>query len=146
MKKQYYVDIHHFSGLGLFMNLSGEYEIVPVGIMIDIMPREDKNDEYKYIENNYGISFIFEDNIPDISFYTVPFVRVFAYDQEGVFVRKDEEICYIREGICLRIASNLNDFIDNIDSWKSHLVLHEDIVVYASKEDALKEMSLLRLE
>lgn len=143
MKKKYFVDICQSNAIGIFVENPNDYEIVPVGVRISSMSIDDKNEEYQQIQDRYHISFIFDDNIPDILFYTVPFVEVFAYDQEGVFVRKNEEICYIREGICLRVASNLDDFINNMDSWKSNLVVDEDIIVYDSKEDALKVIDLL---
>lgn len=38
----------------------------------------DKNQEYQRYAKDYDIQFIFDDNIPNIEFYTVPQVDVMA--------------------------------------------------------------------
>lgn len=143
MKKKYYVDIGN-DVLGLFVNTDEEVEIVPTGIMISSMSISDKNEEYKYIEDNYQVSFLFDDYIPEISFYTVPFVEIFAFNEDGFFVCNNDKIYYINNGECWIVASHLNEFKDNIRLWKDNLSLSKDIIIYSSKEDAMKELEFIR--
>ncbi|USK57886.1 hypothetical protein LIS82_27160 (plasmid) [Cytobacillus solani] len=42
-----------------------------------------KNDEYQKYANDYDIQFIFDDDIPHLEFYTVPFIDIMAKDSKG---------------------------------------------------------------
>lgn len=61
-------------------------EIVQAGTTIYSMPIKDRKD-YLMIEEKSGVFFIFDDCIPQVDFYAVPRIDIFARDnQDGYFV------------------------------------------------------------
>ena len=64
------------------------------------------NENYQQYADNYDIHFILDDDIPELSFYTVPQVDVFATDSEDGLIgtvgsmtdlESDSPICYINK-------------------------------------------------
>ena len=127
-------------------------EVIPAGTTIYYMDIEDENEEYKKCAD-YGIHFIFEDNIPTVPFYTVPQVDILARDGEGGFIGtvgqvsdldSDAPICYInRDQECFLIAKNGREFLNIMDSWKNHLLPYDDIIFYNSKSEAERELEFI---
>ena len=58
-------------------------EVVPAGTTISSMPVKMKNREYQKYAEEYDICFIFDDHIPALPFYTVPWVDLMATDSRG---------------------------------------------------------------
>ena len=90
-----------------------------------------KNENYQQYADEYDIHFIFDDNIPKLSFYTVPQVDVFATDSEGGLIvlvgsitdlESNSPICYINKNKkCFLIANDFKNFLERTDNWKSIL-------------------------
>lgn len=51
-----------------------------LGTTLYPMSVKDKNTEYQRYADTYDLKFIFDDDIPQIDFYTVPRVDIFAKD------------------------------------------------------------------
>lgn len=94
--------------------------VIPAGTTITYMPIEDKNEEYDKYADEYDIHFIFEDDIPNLPFFTVPQVDILARDSEGGFVatigqtsdlESHAPICYINSNQeSFLIANNGEEF------------------------------------
>lgn len=128
-------------------------EIISAGTTIFSMSVNDRNEEYQRYANNYDIQFIFDDNIPNIEFFTVPHVDILAKDSKGGYIgtvgqqcdlRSDAPICYInRELECFIISENGEDFLSNTESWQDNLKPYDKITVYRSKEEAKRELEII---
>jgi hypothetical protein len=107
-------------------------EVIPVGTTIYSM--SNKNSKYKRFANEYDIHFIFDDNIPEVDFYTIPMMDIFATDDCGGYtgslghvtdLEKNIPICYIdKNRNCYLIADNGKDFLENAQNWKSIMMFH----------------------
>lgn len=131
-----------------------DYEVVTAGTTIYSMDVALKK-EYQIYADTYDIYFIFDDNIPEIDFYTTPQVDIIAIDSVGGFIgavgesfilESDAPICYINKGLeCFLIAENGREFIQNIESWRKRLKPYNKITFYPSKVDAEKELIFIEL-
>jgi hypothetical protein len=140
---------------GCISAFSTEAEVIPAGTTIYSMSIKDKNEEYQRYANDYDIHFIFDDDIPVLSFYTVPQVDILARDSEGGFIgtvsqradlESDAPICYVNNHQqCFLIAKNGKEFLEIVDSWKQHLEPYSDIVFYSSKSEAEKELEFIEV-
>ena len=150
MKKIYYNTTQSSKCFGIIME---DAEIVLAGTPIYSMPIELKNEEYEEFAKEYDIHFIFEDNLPNIDFYTVPMVEVFANDSLGGYIgslgkptnlQDDIPVCYIDiNKNCYIISNNGEDFINNAPHWKEKLIPYTDIEFFNSFEDASKKYEFL---
>ena len=123
-------------------------EIIRAGTTIYSMSVKDKNAEYERYADEYDIHFIFDDDIPQINFYTIPQVDIMATDSQGGFIgtigqmtdlESDAQICYIdNERNCYLIAENAKDFIKCAPIWRNCLKDYNGITFYNSKSDAEK--------
>ena len=130
-------------------------EVIRAGTTIYSMPVKDKSDEYQRFAQEYDIHFIFDDNIPQIGFYTVPQVDIMATDSDGGYIgtigqqcdlESDAPICYIDSNRnCYLIAENGKEFLENAAVWKNCLKAYESIVFYNSKADAEKELEFVNI-
>lgn len=128
-------------------------QIIPAGTTVYSMSVKDRNEEYRRYAEEYDIHFIFDDCIPKIDFYTVPWVDIMAVDSEGGLIgtigqcsdlQSDATICYIdRDRNCYRIAENGAGFLANVREWKKCMEICHDVVLYPSKEDAEKKLEFL---
>lgn len=117
------------------------------------MPIENKNQEYDAIAKKHDIHFIFADKIPQINFYTVPQIEIFAQDSIGGFFgtigqRFDEDIpiCYITPNRnCFMIANDFYDFLSHLKDWKTIAKSYKEIFIYDTLKDAKKEHEILAL-
>ena len=136
--------------IGVIVN---DAEVVEAGTPVNAMSVKHKNNEYQRFEEDYDIHFIFEDNIPEIDFYTIPMVDVFAVDSVGGYIGSigqytdlevDIPICYIdSEKKCYLIATNGSDFLSKVHQWKEQLTPYTDIEFFESFEMAQKKFEFL---
>ncbi|MBU9737562.1 hypothetical protein [Diplocloster agilis] len=128
-------------------------KVIPAGTTIYSMPSKDKNAEYQKFADEYDIHFIFEDNLPDIDFYTIPRIDIMAADSHGGYIgtigetcdlESDAPICYIdKNKTCHLIAENGKTFLKTVHSWKTQLKPCEGIEFFPSKEEAKKRHEFL---
>jgi len=130
-------------------------EIILTGTTIFSMSVYNRNEEYQKYAHDYDIQFIFDDDIPDIEFYTVPHVDIMAKDRKGGFIgtvgqqcdlESDAPICYINKDLeCLLISENGEEFQNNIESWQDNLKPYDKITVYRSRAAAETELEFIDL-
>lgn len=128
-------------------------EVIPAGTTVYSMSVKDKNEEYLKYEKNYDICFIFDDDIPEIDFYAVPMIDIFAKDHNGGFfgtagemtdLESEAPICYIdSDRNCFIAADNGRDFIKNAAYWKQNLVPDRKNEFFASREEAEKKYEFI---
>ena len=150
--RKVYLDRTEFTG-AINVNLK-DTEVIPAGTTIYPMSVNHKNEYQKYA-NDYDLQFIFDDDIPHIEFYTVPYVDIMAKDSKGGFIgtvgqqcdlASNAPICYINRNLeCLIIAKNGEDFLRDIESWQDNLKPYDKITVYRSKDKAKKELEFIDL-
>ncbi len=125
MRKVYLDKTEINNYIGVFVK---DAEVIPTGTTIYYMSTKYKNEEYQKYADNYDIHFIFDDDIPTLSFYTVPQVDILARDSEGGFIgtvgqqsdlESDAPICYINNHQeCFLIAKTGKEFLNIKNSWK----------------------------
>jgi len=134
-------------------------ELVPVGTSICYMSANDDNKVYQRYASEHDLRFIFEDNIPEIDFFAVPQLDVFARNSNGGFFATlggetdiesmDAAICFIsKERVCFTIAPNLKEFMQKIDSkcdWMFESPETEGVILYPSKETAKSEIEIVEM-
>lgn len=145
-KRRVYIDCNDFHGLALFSD-DTETELVLAGAKIEAMPASCKNAEYERFAREYDIHFLFEDAMPALDFYTIPYVCVWAADSAGGFFGtvdglpdledSSAPVYYIsKEKICFRVADTFKAFVDSPAGWQARLTEANDIALYASREKA----------
>lgn len=146
MKKVYY-DVCESNGcVAIFPS---EIKAVPAGTTLCPMSARDKNVEYQRYADMYDLRFIFDDDIPQISFYTVPQVDIFAKDSVGGLfgtvgqttdIHDVAPICYINSSReCFLVANSLKTFLQILASgcdWKTTMLPDHDIIFFESMADA----------
>ncbi|MEG2869313.1 MAG: hypothetical protein RR894_16370 [Terrisporobacter sp.] len=130
-------------------------EVITSGSTVYHMDSNDKNEAYQQYADEYDIHFIFDDDIIKLSFYTVPQVDVFATDSEcgligtvGSFtdLQRDLLICYINKNKeCFLIANSGKEFLETTKNWKSNLKPYNEVIFYASKLEAEKELRFINI-
>ena len=120
-------------------------EAMPAGTEIYAMPVEDKSDEYDLVSKKTGIHFIFEDNIPEKHFYSVPYLCIFAMDGgDGLFACRqipdlefEEPIYYIPGSRKVyQVAESMEELISGGRSWQEKLRCAKKIKLYESRARA----------
>lgn len=140
-----YLDMTDNSCKGVFVK---DIKIVPAGTTVYSMSVKDKNDEYDFFADKYDIHFIFDDSIPMIDFYSIPHIDIMATDSLGGFLGTLGEvsdldskarICYIDSNKnCFVIAQNFRELLSSPENWREKVRPCEEIVLYDSKEEAMK--------
>lgn len=130
-------------------------EIIPAGATLYAMPVGEKNAEYQRIADEQEVHFIFEDHLPEIDFYTVPQVDLFAQDRAGNFfgtvggtseLTSDQPICYIKRDLsCWLLFERGADFLENMADWRNRLKPYQGVHFYSSKQEAEKDLSFIHL-
>ena len=130
-------------------------EVITSGSTVYHMDLNDKNETYQQYADEYDIHFIFDDNIPKLSFYTVPQVDVFATDSEGGLIgtvgsmtdlQSDLPICYINKNKeCFIIANRGKEFLETTKNWKKNLKPYSEVIFYTSKLEAEKELRFINI-
>lgn len=147
-----YLDMTENSCTSVFIK---DTKIIPAGTTIYSMPVKEKNDEYATLADKYDIHFIFDDNIPIIDFYSIPRIDIMATDSSGGFIGtlgeisdldSKAKICYIdNNNNCYIIALNFGDLLNNLSDWKEKAIPCEEIILFTSKEEAMKEYEFVDL-
>lgn len=150
MKKIYLDATQDTRCMDLFVK---DMEVVRTGTTIYTMSVKDRNEVYLRYAQDYDIHFIFEDHVPNITFYTIPYIDIMAEDNEGGFIgsigmcsdlESNAPICYINKDLeCFLVADNMKVFLEKADSWKNHLEPYKDIVFYKSKSEAEQEIEII---
>ncbi|MDO4468068.1 MAG: hypothetical protein Q4C49_13890 [Bacillota bacterium] len=120
--------------------------IVPAGTTMYTMPVSDKNEEYKNLAVSNDIHFIFEDHVPAIDFYTIPYIDIFAYDSNGGFLgtvnemtdlESTAQIIYIdNEHKCYVAGQNMKHFLSKGKNWRNNMKRWSKVQFFASVEEA----------
>lgn len=128
-------------------------EVILAGATVYSMSVKCKNSEYQRYAQEYDIHFIFDDNIPQIDFYTIPRVDIMATDSRGGYIGtigeqcnlgSEAPICYIDcNRKCFLLGKSGKDFLQKISTWQDNLEAYGGIVFYESKEAAMKENEFL---
>ncbi len=147
--RKIYLDKTELSGGCISLYVS-DAEIIPAGTTVYSMNIGSKNEEYQRYADTYDIHFIFDDDVPELDFYTVPQVDILAKDSEGGFIGtigqesdldSDAPICYINNRKeCFIIAKSGKEFINKAASWKCNMEPYSDITFYNSKSEVEKEL------
>ena len=152
--KKVYIDKNEMPGAtSLWMK---DVEIEWAGVIVYSMSVKDKDENYQRYEEQYDIQFIFDDKQPNIDFYTVPMVEIFAIDSEGGYIGSVGEgvayestapICYISKNKeCFLIADGFKYLINNPENWKQMMDTYDEIEIFSSKEDAEKKFEFLDIK
>lgn len=151
--RRVYIDRTELTG-AIIVNLK-DTEVIPAGTTIFPLGVHHKNEEYQKYANDYDIQFIFDDDIPHLEFYTVPYVDIMAKDSKGGFIgtigqqcdlKSDAPICYINRHLeCLIISENGEDFLRYIGTWQDNLIPCDKIAVYRTKAEAEMELEFIDL-
>lgn len=125
-------------GVAIIGENSKSKEIIYTGKILSSMPISEKAEEraYKILDDDYDICFIFDDNIPNIDFYPVPKLEIFAFDSYNGFFcsandssEEDAQIYYIDKSLNIYyLASNIHEFIRLCiynPEWKNKLFKHD---------------------
>lgn len=151
MKKLYYDKTENTDCVSIFVK---DAEVIPAGTTVSSMGIKNKNKEYQKFSEEYDINFIFDDNIPEIDFYAVPQVDVFAFDSKGGFFAAvggitdldgTEPVCYIDNNRkCFIIADSMRSFLKLASCWQKNMVPDEEITFFSTKKEAVKELEFIR--
>lgn len=127
-------------------------EVIPAGTTIYSMSSRCRNAEYDRWQQEYGISFIFDDMQVEAPFYAVPQVDIFAVDNQGGYLgtvgqQSDMEgealVCYIKDGKCYMIAESGPDFMEKAADWRSCLTDCAEVTLYDSREQAARMLEFV---
>lgn len=153
-----YIDMTKADGCFGVIPENGE-TIVFTGVSINSMPLSVKRKEgevYADFAKKYGVRFIFEDDIPDIDFYSVPRLDIGAKDDVGGFIASVTEPFSLSDPIslvyispdrqCYLITQDATEFLSIVSEWKSRLVPFDGVALYTSKEKAKQEYEIIDFE
>lgn len=153
--KKLYVDMSEIKG-GFGIADEDDTEILMSGVIIESMPIEERNEnikEYLKYKEKYDIRFIFDDDIPNISFFTIPEFYIIASDSDGGYIGgigidfelwDSNPIYYISSELkCYLINKSSKKFMKSPRGWRSSLMPCDKITIYKSKAEAEKYVNFL---
>lgn len=150
MKKLYLDQSELKSCIGIFLK---DTEVINAGTTVNAMSAKHKNTEYDRYATEYGIHFIFEDDVPVIDFYAIPQIDIFATDGEGGMFgsvgeetnpRGESAIIFISDKKEVHlVAANFKEFVSRAADWKNRLQPYDGITLYESKAEAEKEQEFI---
>ena len=153
-----YVDLTKTEGCIGLLAENGE-TIVLTGVSVNSMPlsvKESEGELYADFAAKYGIHFIFDDDIPEIDFYSVPRLDIGARDNDGGFIASVGEPFSLRDPVpliyisadrkCYLLTKNATEFLSIVYDWKDRLTPFEEVVLYPSKDDARKNYEIIDFE
>lgn len=154
--KTLYIDVEELhqryeGAIGLCITDDSGKEQVPIftGKVILSMPVKDKQEKaYEILAEEYDVRFIFDNAIPELKFYPIPQLNIFAIDSlGGCFAstnaavdvsQNNAPIYYVNKELqCYCLAENLLSFIHLIvfqPDWKKGLVKDGDLTMAPSLE------------
>lgn len=127
-------------------------EVIPAGTTIYSISSRCRNAEYDRWGQEYGISFIFDDMQVEVPFFAVPWVDIFAVDNQGGYLgtvgemtdmEGDAPVCYFKEGKCYLIAESGPDFMEKAADWRSCLTDYPEVAMYDSMEQAARALEFV---
>ena len=153
-----YMDMTKADGCFGVIPENGE-TIVFTGVSINSMPLSVKRKEgevYADFAKKYGIHFIFDDDIPNIDFYSVPRLDIGAKDDAGGFIASVTEPFSLSDPIrlvyispdrqCYLITQDATEFLSIVSEWRDRLIPFDGVTLYASKEKAKQEYEIIDFE
>ena len=150
MKRIYWDETQNSECIGIIMK---DAQVIPAGAVVYSMPVNDKNSKYERFAKEYHIHFIFDDDIPTLSFYTIPMVSIFAADGQGgyigsigetVDIRGTAPICYIDPSKkCFLVAENAGKLLEIADHWKEAMTPYTEIEFFDSLKTAKAKYEFL---
>lgn len=153
MKKVYFDETENHKCIGIFIR---DTQVIRAGTTINAMPISDKNEQYKQIAEDYDLHFIFEDQIPNINFYTIPQIDIIATDSNGGYIgtigqftdlSAPNPICYIDANQnAYLIATNMQNLLQNLATWKNNLTPYKKITFYKSKTQAQQQLEFITIQ
>ena len=125
-------------------------EPMDVGATVYAMSVREKNDEYRRYAEEFDMRFVFSDEVPEVTFFTVPQVDVFAVDSEGgylgsvgSFFDSENPVCYIDlQGNCYHVSESAEALFANPLDWKKRMQPCKEIEIFRSKELAKQKYAL----
>ena len=154
--KKLFLDVTSASKNGAIGVFLKDTEIIQAGTTIYSMPTELKDEEYQKFADCYDIHFIFDDRVPEIDFYAVPYVDIMAVDSQGGYIgtvggltdlESEFPICYIdKNRKVFRIADNFRSFVANCENWREHWKPWNDVKLFSSKNEAMKEYEFVDID
>ena len=153
-----YIDLTKTEGcIGLLAE--NRETIVLTGVSVNSMPlsvKEREGELYADFAAKYGIHFIFDDDIPEIDFYSVPRLDIGARDNDGGFIASVSESFSLSDPICLvyisadrkcyLLTKDATEFLSIVSDWKGRLTPFEEVTLYPSKDDARKNYQIIDFE
>jgi hypothetical protein len=148
-----------FSGTeGAIGYISDGEPVIPVGVSINAMPMSIKKKEcelYQQFAKRNDVHFLFEDNIPTVDFYAVPWVDVAATDSNGGYIASVGESFSLSDSMpliyisakreCFLITRDSMQFLSIASVWKKHLMPYKDVTLYPSKEAAMEDFPIINV-
>ena len=149
-----YVDPTGVQGCVGLIGYQGEPAVF-TGVCVSAMPASLKKTEgeaYAQFARDYGIFFLFDDDVPTVDFYSVPRLDIAAVDGEGGFlaaVGGSFDLCdpvplvYIaKDRRCYLITEDSTQFLTMAAQWREKLRPYEDVRLYPSKQDAKMDFAI----
>ena len=153
-----YVDLTKTEGCIGLLAENGE-TIVLTGVSVNSMPlsvKEREGELYADFAAKYGIHFIFDDDIPEIDFYSVPRLDIGARDNDGGFIASVGEPFSLRDPVpliyisadrkCYLLTKDATEFLSIVSNWKVKLTPYDAVTLYPSKDDARKDYQIIDFE
>lgn len=123
---------------------STEAEFIPAGTVVNAMPIRHRQEVFRRFSEALDIQFIFEDKIPWVDFYSVPYMEVIAFDSEGGWIGtlgQDMPVVYVdADKECWKIADNIQLFLSVKPGWKREMTAFDGLKIYPSIEAAKEEL------
>lgn len=149
--KKVYLDQTRLDGcVGVFIR---DAEVIPAGTTLCAMSPKYRNGEYRRYAGEYDMHFLFTDALPEVDFYTVPQVDIFAADSRGGFLGalggsfdRESRICYIdRERNCFLSSRNGGELLKDPKDWWATLSPCDCVAFFRFPEEARAEYEFLDL-
>lgn len=130
--------------------------LVPTGATLNAMPPSVRGPLYTEFEEKHGIRFLFRDELPEIDFYTVPWVDIAAVDAKGGFIasyntgfdlREDVTLVYItKDRQCFLLTERSSELRSPPPRWREDLRPFDGVTFFDSLEDARRTLDIQTLE
>lgn len=153
-----YLDMTRVDGCFGVIAESGE-DIIFTGVSVNSMPLSVKRKEgeaYADFARKYDIHFIFDDEIQEIDFYTVPRIDIAAVDSDGGYIASVGQpfdltdkvpLVYISKAReCYLITEDSRKFLSLVAGWKAEFTPFSGIKIYDSKDSARADFEIIDFE